>query len=58
VSAPTWDTERAAERARTAYRFVAMTYPPDESLWTSTRTPLWRRRPPATSTLTKMRSGR
>jgi hypothetical protein len=30
VSAPaTWDTERAAELARTAYRYVGRVYPPD-----------------------------
>jgi hypothetical protein len=27
VSAPAWDTERAAELAATAYRYVADTYP-------------------------------
>jgi hypothetical protein len=27
VSAPAWDPERAAELARTAYRYVADTYP-------------------------------
>jgi hypothetical protein len=33
VSAPaTWDTERAAELARTAYRYAARVYPPDADL--------------------------
>jgi hypothetical protein len=27
-----WDTELAAERARTAYRYVARVYPPDAPL--------------------------
>jgi hypothetical protein len=32
MSAPTWDTERAAELARRAYDYVAWTYPPHASL--------------------------
>jgi hypothetical protein len=32
LSASTWDTERAAELAREAYRYVARTYPPDAPL--------------------------
>ncbi len=60
MSVPTWDTERAATLARRAYRYVARATPQmrASSPWTSIRTPLCGRRPPATSTLTRMRSGR
>jgi hypothetical protein len=32
MSAPTWDTERAATLARKAYRYVARVYPSDAPL--------------------------
>lgn len=32
MSALAWDTERAADLAREAYRYVARTYPPDAPL--------------------------
>jgi len=32
VSALAWDTEKAADLAREAYRYVARTYPPDAPL--------------------------
>ena len=32
MTTPAWDTERAAELARKAYRYVARTFPPDAPL--------------------------
>ena len=32
MSAPTWNTDRAATLARKTYRFIAQTMPPDASL--------------------------